>query len=253
MPVFTRQLTTYSGRVMFLRKSLAAALLSFIAMGSAQANEAEVRNKLLESRIAGGETAEIVESEVPGMFEVTAGGNIFFATADGRYLFQGKVYDLVQQKELTASLMDSVRKKALAGISDAETIVFMPPEGTPVKNTLTVFTDIDCHFCRELHKEMDGYLANGIKIRYLFFPRAGLRSAAAKKAENVWCAADRNTAMDTAKAEKPVADASCPNPVAKHYSLGRTLGVSATPTMMTSEGVIIRGFRRPSELDKMLN
>jgi thiol:disulfide interchange protein DsbC len=50
-----------------------------------------------------------------------------------------------------------------------------------------------------------------------------------------------------------VSDASCSNPVAKHYNLGRTLGVSATPTMMTSEGVIIRGFRRPSELDKMLN
>lgn len=237
---------------MFLRKTFAAVLLSFVAIGCAQADEDKIR-RMLEGRIAGAETADIVKSEVPGMYEVTAGGNIFFATADGRYLMHGKVYDMQTQKELTESRMDGVRKKAIAGVTDEQTIVYSPPEGTPVKHTVTVFTDIDCHFCRELHKEMDGYLANGVKVRYMFFPRAGVRSGSAKKAENVWCAADRNAAMDTAKAQKTVADSSCSNPVAQHYNLGRQLGVSATPTMITDEGVVVRGFRRPNELMKMLN
>lgn len=237
---------------MFLRKTLAAILLSVAAVGCAQADEDKIR-RMLEGRIAGAETADIVKSEVPGMYEVTAGGNIFFATANGRYLMHGKVYDMETQKELTESRMDGVRKKTIAGITDDQTIVFAPPKGTPVKHTVTVFTDIDCHFCRELHKEMDGYLENGIKVRYMFFPRAGVRSGSAKKAENVWCAADRNAAMDTAKAQKVVADSSCSNPVAQHYNTGRQLGVSATPTMITDEGVVVRGFRRPNELMKMLN
>lgn len=237
---------------MFLRKTLAALLLSVAAVGCAQADEEKIR-EMLVGRIAGGETAEIVKSEVPGMYEVTAGGNIFFATADGRYLMHGKVYDLKLQKELTESRMDGVRQKALANVSKDQTVVYSPPKGTPVKHEVIVFTDIDCHFCRELHKEMDGYLANGIEIRYMFFPRAGVRSGSAKKAEQVWCADDRNVAMDTAKQQKALPDASCSNPVASHYNLGRQLGVSATPTMMTSEGKVIRGFRRPNELMQMLN
>lgn len=237
---------------MFLRKTFAAAMLSLVAIGCAQADEDQIR-KAIEGRIAGGETAEIVKSEVPGLYEITAGGNIFFATADGGYLIHGKVYDTKTYRELTEARMDGVRESALAKVSDDQTIVYMPPKGTPVKNTLTVFTDIDCHFCRELHKQMDGYLAKGIKIRYMFFPRAGVRSGSAKKAENVWCSADRNKAMDTAKAQQAVEDASCSNPVASHYNLGRQLGVSATPTMMTSKGQLIRGFRRPSELEKVLN
>ena len=67
-----------------------------------------------------------------------------------------------------------------------------------------MFTDIDCGFCRKLHSEMARYNEEGIRIRYLFYPRAGIGSESYKKAVSVWCADDRKAAMDKAKAGQEV-------------------------------------------------
>ena len=44
------------------------------------------------------------------------------------------------------------------------------------RHTITVFTDLDCGYCRKLHKEIDQFNAEGITVRYLMFPRAGVGS-----------------------------------------------------------------------------
>ena len=71
-------------------------------------------------------------------------------------------------------------------------IVFSPEEK---RFTVSVFTDIDCVFCRRLHNELDEYLAAGIEVRYLLYPRNGPTSPSWAKAEDVWCADDRNEAL----------------------------------------------------------
>ncbi len=49
-------------------------------------------------------------------------------------------------------------------------------------HTVTVFTDIDCGYCRKLHGEIAKYNDNGIRVRYLFFPRSGEGGESYKKA-----------------------------------------------------------------------
>lgn len=231
------------------RRLVPALLLSLVSV-VAMAGEAEVR-KALTGKIIGADKAQIQAAPIPGMFEVIAAGQLYYVTDDGRFLFQGNAFDLVEGKDLTEPRMNEVRAQQLNSVDDAQAIVFTPKDGK-VKNRINVFTDIDCHYCREMHKKMAGYLERGIEVRYLFFPRAGVNSPSAKKAEAVWCADDQHKAMTDAKAFRKVEDRSCGNPVASHYRLGKELGVRATPTIMTDGGQVIPGFRPPEALEQIL-
>ena len=121
------------------------------------------------------------------------------------------------------------------------------------KYRVTVFTDIDCGYCRELHRHIDQYNAAGITVRYVAFPRAGEGSASFKKAENVWCAADRKAAMTTAKAGKDNPDKVCDNPVAEQMHAGEGLGVSGTPAILLDDGRLLPGYVPPDELKRVLD
>lgn len=231
------------------RLPLLAAVLCFFSLSSL-AGEAEVR-KSLRGKIVGGENAEIQPAPIPGIFEVIAASQLYYVTADGRYLFQGNAFDLLEGKDLTEPRMNDVRAKQLSAVGDASSIIYSPKDGK-VKHRITVFTDIECYYCRKMHEQMEGYLARGIEVQYLFYPRKGLNSAGAKQAEAVWCADNRLHAMDEAKAQRPIEARSCANPVKDHYLLGRELGVRATPTIMTSSGQVIPGFRPPAALEQEL-
>jgi len=116
-----------------------------------------------------------------------------------------------------------------------------------------VFTDIDCGFCRRLHSEIGKYNAAGIRIRYLFMPRAGKGSDSYKKAVAVWCAKDRQQAMTDAKAGKDVPAQTCENPVEEHIALADLMGLSGTPTLILPDGELLPGYVPADRLKAMLD
>jgi thiol:disulfide interchange protein DsbC len=116
-----------------------------------------------------------------------------------------------------------------------------------------VFTDIDCGYCRKLHSQIKDYDRQGIQIRYLFYPRAGMDSESARKAEAVWCAKDRHQAMSDAKRGKSVSYRRCDNPVREHYLLGQAVGVTGTPALVLENGELIPGYIPPNRLRRLLD
>ena len=128
----------------------------------------------------------------------------------------------------------------------ADQVVF-PATGAK-KHTITVFTDIDCAYCRRLHAQIGEYNNLGIEVNYLFFPRAGVGSHSFEKAVSVWCAADRNSAFTTAKAGEEPAPLDCPNPVERHFQIGKELGVTGTPALVAEDGTLIPGYVPPATL-----
>ena len=138
----------------------------------------------------------------------------------------------------------------LSKIDEDRMIVYGPDDA---KHTITVFTDIDCGFCRRLHSEMDQYNKQGIAIRYLFYPRAGIGSDSYNKAVSVWCADDRHAAMDAAKAGKDIPSKTCDNPVEAHYELGQQMRVQGTPALVLSDGEIVPGYVPPAKLRRALD
>lgn len=232
-----------------------AALMAMVISLAGFAGEKEVAAGL-KGKIIGAETAQIQPAPVPGMFEVVANHQIYYVTGDGRYLFQGHAFDLKEGVDLTEPRVMDVRADAINSVKEDQAITFRPKD-VEVKDRITVFTDIDCGFCNKMHQQMDGYLAQGIEIRYLFYPRHGLNAAGARKAEAVWCADDQQSAMNAANADARnmtgVEMRRCENPVAAHYKLGKDVGVRATPTLVTDKGQIIPGYRKPEELRKILD
>ena len=189
--------------------------------------------------------SSIAESRVPGLYEVVFGAEVVYMTADGRYLLRGDLLDLGQHRNLSEDQRISMRREMLSKIPKDEFIEFAPAHPT---HTLYVFTDIDCGFCRRLHQNMPAMNANGIAVRYLAFPRAGIGSSTFKNMESVWCAPDRNKALTEAKLGHAFKGGHCKNPVARQYTLGERMGVHGTPALFEANGKSLGGYMSVEEL-----
>jgi thiol:disulfide interchange protein DsbC len=187
---------------------------------------------------------------IPDLYELAFGPRIVYITGDGRFLVQGKLVDLETRTEITDERLTELKLAALNAVSEDRMVVFAPERP---RHMVTVFTDIDCGFCRRLHAEMDQYHAQGIAIRYLFYPRAGVGSDSYAKAVSVWCADDRKGAMDDAKAGRDVPPKTCENPVEQHYELGQQMRIQGTPALVLADGEVVPGYVPADKLGRALD
>ena len=233
-----------------MRKVFKTAALSLLGLTlpSANADEAAIRQAMTKS-MPSVNIDSVKPSEVKGLYEVMVGANIFYVSEDGKYLLQGRLVDVVAHKDLTEEKLSGARKQAIDKIGQENMIVFKPKIK---KYTVSVFTDIDCGYCRKLHSEIDQYLAQGITIQYLFFPRAGKGSDSYNKAVSVWCAKDRNAALTDAKKGNTPAAKTCDNPVDEHMQLGADFDVKGTPMIVTEKGNIYPGYLPAKQLVEAL-
>ncbi len=213
-------------------------LTLLFATGSLYAGEAEVRAAITKVAPAA-KISSLKPAAVDGFYEVLIDMQVVYVSSDGKYLMQGRLFDIDAGQDLSAPTIAAAKAKIISQIDDKDTIIFTPKN---YQNTLTVFTDIDCPYCAKFHSEMDQYMAAGIRIRYLFFPRAGLGSSSYKKGVSVWCSDDQQRAMTLSKAGKPVADKSCENPINNHMEWVNQLGVRGTPAVYTDDGEQLGGY-----------
>lgn len=191
----------------------------------------------------------VAASPVPGLYEVMVGTQIIYVTGDGRYFVDGRIVDLKTREDLTEPRLASVRKSAVDAVPESDMLVFAPAK---YDHTITVFTDIDCPYCAKMHSQIGQYEAEGIRVRYLFFPRAGARSSSYDEAVSVWCSDDRNQALTDAKAGKTIPAKTCDNPVDEHMAVARKVGVNGTPAIMLETGDMIPGYVEPKRLAQLI-
>ena len=210
----------------------------------AAGNDAAIRAALLKA-VPGATIDSIKPSIIPGYREVGIGGKVVYVSADGRYLMQGALVDLQTRDNLTEVSEGALRRGQLDAVPRNRRIVFSAPKP---KYRITVFTDIDCGYCRKMHAQINDYTKAGISVEYLFFPRAGIGSESYNKAVSVWCAADQRKALTDAKLDKPVAKRTCTNPVTMDFALGQRVGVDGTPAVFAADGTQLGGYLPPTEM-----
>jgi thiol:disulfide interchange protein DsbC len=192
----------------------------------------------------------ISDSPIANLKTVITDKGVLYASADGKYLIQGTVIDLENRENITEAALSGLRKEGVANYQDS-TIVY---KAENEKHQITVFTDITCGYCRKLHRELDDYLAAGITVKYMAFPRGGLRGSGYEDLKNVWCAKDAAQAMTDAKAGQAVAKVeNCNAPVAEHYQLGQSFGITGTPAIILEDGTLIPGYQPAASLSKALD
>ena len=232
----------------FLRSMLLA--LSLGATTTAFADDIEEFKKVFSERFPKFTLTHVEETPINDVFLAVVSGQVIYMTKDGRYMFDGNLMDLKSRKNYTDEAMSGIRLQELSSLGEGNMIVYEPKK---VKHTITVVTDIDCPYCRKLHDEMDDYMANGIKVRYVFMPLKG--HADYNKTVSVWCADNQNEALDMAKAGVEVEAKKCDNPIDDHLEVARKLGVNGTPAIILQNGQLLAGYvpvaKLAAELDRL--
>lgn len=235
----------------FLLALLLAASAPSGAAPAAAPQSLDAVRKAFAARFPGVPATEFRPTPVAGIYEVTIGADVFYVSADARYVVRGTLMDVERNEDLRERRLAELRRALIAAVPDSQFIVFR--QGTP-KHAVTVLTDVDCGYCRKLHATIDEYTKRGIEIRYLFFPRAGLGSESWQKAQDVWCAKDRNAALTLAKRGQALPHLQCDaSAVAAGYRLGETLRLDGTPMIIASDGHQIGGYLTPDEMKQKLD
>lgn len=234
------------------KKMLGIIVITF-GLGSIQAlagEEVDAINKVLQHLIPNATPDSIAESVIPGLYVVSYGPDVLYITKDGHYVLEGDLLNTQTRENLTETIRSSARLKLINAADPKNMIIFAPKR---VKHTVTVFTDVDCAFCRKLHSQIADYNKLGIAIRYMAYPRSGVNTASYYKAVSVWCSPDRKAALTRAKLGEPMKRLVCDNPVRRQMALADKLGITATPTLILEDGSLISGYIPPERMSKMLD
>lgn len=195
---------------------------------------------------------DIESTPIPGLFMASIGGGQYlYATADGRHILTGELYEVTDASlvSLSEKYRSKIRREVLANLDESELIIFTPQSRvSSVKAKVTVFTDVDCGYCRKLHQQMNEYHKRGIEVRYLAYPRSGVGTESYRKYVSAWCSKNPQVAITKLKNGKAIDESSCINPVASQYELGQMIGISGTPSILLPDGRMLPGLVPPDGL-----
>ena len=202
------------------------------------------------AHIPGARVDELRATAIAGIYELTRGSDIVYVTADGKYALTGDLVELANNNNITEQHRRELRVKAISAFPESDMVVFGPKDP---KYTVTVFTDVDCPYCRKLHSQIAEYNRLGIRVRYLLYPRTGPNTTSWTKAEQVWCSTDRNSALTRAKLGEELKTKPCANnPVARSYALGQDFAIEGTPAIVMADGELLPGYVPPDALAEHL-
>jgi len=228
-------------------------LLTGLVSAGAMADSVKSRQELADA-FPGLDIENINDGPIPGLYELRLGAQVAYVTEDGRYLIKGEIIDLESNLNLTESRRAQSRAQLLATLDEDNMIIFEPKDPAKVRYTVTVLTDIDCGYCRKLHRNMAQMNDLGVRVRYLLYPRSGPGTPSWLKATQVWCAADRQSALTAAKNDQAFETGECGTaPVLAQYEIGQTLGMRGTPAILTEQGDYIGGYLSPGQLLEQLS
>jgi thiol:disulfide interchange protein DsbC len=227
-----------------MKKSIV--LLSGVALALSQAvyaDDAAITHSL--DRL-GVHNADVQPSPVAGLKTALTENGVLYVSDDGRHVLQGPLYDVGGSQPVNVT--NQLLSKRLNALQD-DMIVYRAPNE---KHVVTVFTDITCGYCHKLHEQLKDYNDRGITIRYLAFPRQGLKSRVGKDMASVWCSANPKETFDRTMQGEAVAVATCKTDISKQYRLGVQYGIQGTPALLLTNGVVIPGYQSPDEMVALL-
>ena len=232
-----------------IRFCIFAILLAGAVSARAADDASKVALDALHSVAPAAKVDSMTESSLPGFYSAIVEGHVIYVSADGKYLIEGMVFDVARHRDLNEDRLAGLRKEGIAKIPQEKRLVFAPPNP---KYKVTVFTDVDCPYCRQFHKQIADYNRLGIEVDYVLYPLS-IHPGADKKAQTVWCSGDRNSAYTAAMNGQNLPPKTCDNPVAELTSIAMAMGVSGTPAIVAEDGSQLGGYLAPPELAQRLD
>lgn len=174
-----------------------------------------------------------------GLFEITVVNEkaIFYVDKDVSFLFDGQLYDVKQQINLTQQ-----REEALMRIDVSELNLKDAITAGKGSRQLIVFEDPNCGFCRQLRHTLASI--PDLTVHFFLIPVLGEDSL--KKSQQIVCAADPAHTLH-AWMEKRVAPAEvstqggCTDSLKRNQAVAQRHRITGTPTLFFSDGSRMTG------------
>jgi thiol:disulfide interchange protein DsbC len=228
-------------------------LLTFLAVFACAAiaddDATKIATEALHKIAPNAKVQSVAPAPLAGFYAVVADGHPIYVSTDGKYLVEGHVVDIAARRDVMEDSLSGVRKAALQAIPAEKKLTFAPAHP---KYRVTVFTDVDCPYCRQFHKQIADYNKLGIAVDYLLFPLP-IHKGADVKAQTVWCSKDRNATFTDAMNGQALPPKTCANPISEVTSLAEAAGVTGTPAVFAADGTMLGGYIAPDQLAKRLD
>lgn len=202
----------------------------------------------------------LTPTPMTGIYQVVlASGEILHASTDGQHFIVGDMYTTNNSGlvNLTEKSKSTERLALLNSVDDKQAIIYKA-EGEK-RGRVTIFTDVNCGYCRKVHQEVPALTKSGIEVRYLAYPREGIINPQTREEtqtylsmQSIWCSADQKKALSDVKNQLYIKPAKCENPIAQQLELGHRLGVQGTPAMFLDDGTMIPGYVTADQLKQKM-
>ncbi len=231
---------------MSLHKSFIAAVLSILLLTAAAASFAATPEESLRSAFPQVRFDSIAPSEIPGLYEVVVGQNIFYYYPDKELIVAGEIFNkdaksltAERKGQLTAKLVKDLPLDKALKIGDGKKVVIE-------------FTDPDCPYCR---KGAEYFTKRSDVTQYIFFAPLA-HPGAITKIEYILSAENKTQAYDAMMLGQEIpASAKPASPEIKklaqeHMALARKVGISGTPTFFVNGQMVVGADTK--RLDELL-
>lgn len=194
----------------------------------------------------------INKSPVDGVYEVVVGRKVFYATADGKYLFFGNLVDPINKKSITEERTQELSKIDPKQLPLDLAIKEVNGNG---KRVLYVFSDPECPYCQMFEKQIAPMLTDTTIYTYLF--PLPMHQQAKPDSQKIWCSQDRTKVwIDWMRNKIPLpSNSSCDtSALDKIAKIGTDIvQIEGTPTLILSNGQILPGVVAPDQLLKQMD
>lgn len=194
--------------------------------------------------------ASVRESEVRGLYEVVMGKTVAYTDESARYFIFGNLFDMQEQRDLTVSRKESLQSQ-ISFPKDSLGQAFVRTKGNGSR-VIALFSDPDCPYCKKLEAQLERL--DNVTIYTFMYPLVSLHPEAKGKAISIWCATDKTTAWDAWINHAVLPSAKdCTNPISSNIQLGERMGITGTPTMISTDGRKLAGAVSAERINSWLD
>jgi thiol:disulfide interchange protein DsbC len=216
-----------------LRRAVLAAGALLLAAAAAHASpDIEVVKNSVKA-VTKLDVEKIEPSKIQGLYEVQAGGQLFYTDAKGEYILLGAhVFTTKGNENYTEKRMNELAGYRFADLPLKDAVKIVRGTG---KHVVVTFEDANCGYCKQLNKTLEEV---GDTTHYVFIIGI-LGDDSIAKAKAIWCSANpAKTWSDWMIAGKPVPmpGAECETPIARNGKLGERYRIQGTPAVFFPNG-----------------
>lgn len=232
----------------FVRSFLWIFIGLFVA-GKVFATDAEIRKNISERLPNFPVIDEITKIDIPGLFELRVGADVFYTDEKGDYLIRGHVIDTKTRTNLTENRIAKLNAIIYSTLPLKDAVKWQEGNGT---RKVVVFADPNCGYCKKLELELKDI--KNITVYTFLYPILGSESH--EKSRNIWCAKDRSKVwldwMLRGKNPKPIVGECDSSALERNIAMGKKHKIEGTPGIVFEDGKLVAGAMQRDKLEEHL-